>query len=177
MNTYDFEKLFGFPVGKKIKTKVYPDRNSSHYRVAFQTPNNSEEDIRFFTEGLMWFLAGQVTVSIFEQGGTEALYTHSGPGQMSLFSNHDGVDTKAGKPTGDGRGSVFKARTTHLTPNTWYEVEVYRPQHSDRQPIGLGYFGTDDNEIQYGDVDLPEGSVDLRLNHVDGVWVPKDSIG
>lgn len=157
-----FEDLYGFKFGKKIKATVYPDRKSSDFSFEFTTPNNSEEDVRFFLD-LPYFMMGNITLTVFD--GDEALFSDNR--SLSMFVNQDGIDHKP--PFKNHYGKVSEPRTTWLKPNHTYKLHVYRAQHDDNQPIGVGYFGTDANQVEYAPV---EDAV-LVLNGVEYDLVPR----
>ncbi len=154
-----FEELYGFKFGKRIMAKVYPDRESSDFSFEFTTPNNSEEDVRFFLNSTLWRLAGNIELSVWD--GDEKLFSDNR--SLSMFVNKDGVDPK---PIRTSHLGTTKPRTTHLLPNKTYKLHVYRERHADNQPIGITYYGTDKNEVQYESMEeafLTIGGVEYDL--------------
>jgi len=155
-----FEELYGFEFGKRIMAKVYPDRESSDFSFEFTTPNNSEEDVRFFLNSTLWRLAGNIELSVWD--GDEKLFSDNR--SLSMFVNKDGVDPKPAR--GSHLGEASAPRTTHLLPNKTYKLHVYRERHADNQPIGITYYGTDKNEVQYESMEeafLTIGGVEYDL--------------
>jgi len=142
-----FKELYGFDFGTKAKLKARPNGPFT-----FTTPNHSEEDVRFFLD-LFSMLMGVIVVDIFNEDGSlrfTKTFDSENRGHLTMFVNQDGVDPKAGRPTGHPGIAPAEPRDAWLEPNTTYTCDPHRPGGpSERQPIGLIYSGTDDNEVDY----------------------------
>ena len=142
-----FKQLYGFEFGTKAKKKARPEEPFT-----FTTPNHSEEDVKFFLDLYIIFM-GTIIVDIYNPDGSlrfTKVYNSKNRGHLSMFVAKENVDPKAGSVDHLNQEPA-KARDTWLEPNTTYTCDAYRPNgKSERQPIGLLYSGTDDNEVEYG---------------------------
>lgn len=169
----NFRELYGFEFGEKRKAKAYPDRTTSDFRFDFKTPNHSEEDVRFFLD-LMSMFMGVITFTVLDEKGIlfSRTFDANHRGSLSMFVNKDGVDPKAGRPTGHPGIAPPEPRNTWLEPNKTYTLHVHRDKHSDRQPIGVYYYGNDANQVDYGpDIEIPEDGIEMTLGPLKGVFI------
>ena len=167
-NEYKFEDVYGVPFGTRGKISEYPDRDNNEFEIEFTTPNNSEEDVRFEV-GMMTYVYFKDQLELQILDGGDVLYESNRA--FSMFVNKDGVDPKAGKPTGHPGIAPPDARDTHLLPNHTYKLRVSRSfGASANNPISITYYATDDNQIDYGS-DI-EG-VPMTFNGVTGMFVPE----
>ena len=166
MMTFKFEELFGFEFGARKNTYKYPDRDAGEFEITFKTPTHSEDSCRFFFSQTAIAFGGDLMIQCFD--GENLLYSDSE--QLDFFVNLDGVDPRTGTATGHPRIGP-RIRDTHLLPGREYRLIVRRLSgHNSRQPIGIRYYGTDKNEVEYGS----KAAVPAMYNGVYGVFVPND---
>ena len=167
MTIHKFTDVFGCEFGDRKAVKKTPDRTSSDYFIEFTTPNNSEEDVRFYVGGFPFVT--NVDLAVYD--GEVKLYENAGPGHLTMFVNKSGNDPKP--PVANHLNKDPQPRTTHLLPNHTYKLHVKRVRHDDRQPIGIYYYGNDKNQVSYADlpVDLdPSEGISLDIGGVKGIW-------
>lgn len=163
-----FEEVYGFEFGKRGNVTAYPDRTTSDFEIEFTTPNHDESDVRFLFSVMAFIFDKNMLLQCMD-ADRNILYESNR--QLSFFINSTGIDPKAGLPTAHPGIDPPAARETWLKNNTTYILRVYRARHSDNQPMALVY--------QSLDVDLPneipvDKSLDIAINGVDGIWVPKE---
>lgn len=170
MNRYNFVDVFGVPFGHRGKITEYPDRDHNEFEIDFITPSNSEEDVRFGISTMAFvFFKDQLIMEILD--GDKVLYTSNR--SFSMFVNLDGIDPKAGRPTGHPNMPPLKGREGHLLPSHKYTLRVHRTfGPTDKNPISIIYSGTDMNEVEF-DTEYTE-SVPMTFAGVDGFFVPNE---
>lgn len=147
-NRYKFEEEYGFAFGTRANVTKYIDPQNNEFELDFETLNHSEEDVRFSISTMAFLFFGKyMHMEIWDRETSTLLYEFNR--SISMFVTLDGKDPLADLPTGDKRIPRI-ARTTGLKPNHKYRLKVWRnggPKAAN--PIGLGYYATDQNEVSY----------------------------
>lgn len=172
-NRYKFEDIFGFEFGAKRKVSVTPDPQNNEFEIEFRTPNHSEENVKFLLDTMAFiYFRRLIKMEVWE--GEEMVFARKvNDAQIPMFVNLDGIDRLADDPSGHP-GIDNDTVRLWLKPNTVYVLKVYRTTGpSANNPISVGYYGTDDNQVDYGP-DISD-SVDVTIGGVKGVWIPNAS--
>ncbi len=164
MNEFEFTDVYdGKHFGDRDNSVAYPDALTSHWRINFDTPGHSEEDVRMGIPMMGWIMDKTIALRLFDSDD-KLLYEHNR--MFSFFVNEDGVDPKP-RWVRDGtqRMPYQVPRDTHLLPFNRYSLEVERTRgHSNYNPIGIIHQSADFNEELYG-IAMPFGGVP-------GIWRP-----
>jgi hypothetical protein len=172
MERFDFESVFDMEFGAKAKKSEFPTRESSDYLIGFRTPNHSEENVGFFFNVALQGMMGNTLLTVLDaEDDMKAMFSHKRA--LSMFVNRDGVDPKAGKPSGHP-WIPTKVRDTWLLPDHEYVLHVYRTRHDDRQPLGISYYGDDKNQVDYGPGEVPVEGIPMVFGSLKGVFYEED---
>lgn len=164
MNTFNFTDVYDVLFGADTKIKQYPDPDATDFEIDFVTPSHTEEDVRF-SVSTMEYVFHRDNIKLDIMDGDTVLYTSNR--SFSMFVNLDGVDPKAGRPSGHPNVSPI-TRKEHLLPSHKYTLRV----HSVHKPISITYSGTNINEVELGTG--MGGSIEMTLAGVAGMFVPND---
>ena len=162
MSTHKFEEVFGCNFGDKRKESGSPAPEANTYDVAFKTPSNSEDDVRFSISTMLFVHDKNIKLSVLKDG--HELFSDNR--SLSMFVNKTGIDPKPLKVRDDTHGGQEYEvnRTTHLFPNSLYTFRIYANK---RNRLTSYYSGLDTkDEIEYGVPVVHEGEA--------GLWFPKD---